>query len=581
MYKNTVEFQVGQQIDHFALVRRLGEGGQGEVWQATDLLHPGRQVALKRVAPPAGRQVDLERARREAYRLASVQHPGLVRCHKLLEPPERHELILVMDLAEGASLDDLLDDPRLTMGHRHALLLQIAQALAALHEAGIVHRDLKPSNVIVGPRFWMNPGEPGSVKLVDLGIAVEIGNPAPLTQPDRVIGTCPYMAPETLSPSAFDPARRGPTPAVDVFAWGVFAWKLLLGGHPTGLSYSGTLAEFLMAYIGARENPSWARSSLLPPIEPLLRDCLQLEASKRIQDAAEIVRRLLPARTVPMPDPFTHTEEVTTPSVPPSSVSTSTSIPAVSHTQNNAAPLPRPSSPSVIPPAPAPRRKPSRTPWLGALLLFAAGFLGALLLVGWFSLETLAKSVSTSSPAPAPAPPRGTTAPRSTTIPPPTSTTTPGGPCACDTSKTMRGCASGRATAQQYACGANLPPSSAWKLRLSFVVGPGNRSLIDEDPNALVKYCVSGTSQCTTITIRVAGQQANHCGKYYALPVTIEDITTRGIDVHVFSSAGVPRWSALGNKHAALRTGALCDGLIFAPKQESGIQKVGFFLEDP
>ena len=145
----------------------------------------------------------------------------------------------------------------------------------------------------------------------------------------------------------------------------------------------------------------------------------------------------------------------------------------------------------------------------------------------------------------------------------------------------MRGCASGRATAQPYPCGTNLPPSSSWKLRLSFVVGPGNRSLLDEDPNAQVKYCVSGTSHCKTITIWEASREVNRCGYDYALPVTIGDITARGIDVHVFSHAGVPRWSALGNKHAALRTGTLCDGLIFAPRQGNGIQKVGFFLEDP
>lgn len=578
MYKNGVEFQAGQQIDHFSLVRLLGEGGQGEVWQAVDLLQPGRQVALKRVAPAAGRQTDLERARREAYRLASVQHPGLVRCHKLLEPPDRHELILVMDLAEGASLDDLLEDPRLTVAHRHALLLQIARALAALHEAGIVHRDLKPSNVIVGPRFWTAPGEPGVVKLVDLGISVEIGNPVPLTQPDRVIGTCPYMAPEALSPSAFDPARRGPTPAVDVFAWGILAWKLLLGGHPTGLPYSGTLADFLMAYLEARHNPTWATSPLPPPVGPLLWDCLQTEVSKRVPDAAEIVRRLLPMRTVPMEDPFSRTEDAPTPSAPPSLVSTSASFPAVSHTRNSGVPPPRPSLPSVIPPAPPPQRKPFRWPGLATLLLLAAGLLGAALLVGWSSLDALVGSAS--PPAPAPAPPRSA-APPSTAIPPPTSPAMPGGPCACETRKTMLGCASGRATAQQYPCGANLPLSSSWKLRLSFVIGPDNRSLMAQDPDALVKYCVSGTSHCKTITIRVAGQQAQRCGYHYSLPVTIEDLTVRGIDVHVFSSTGAPLWSALGNKHATLRAGALCDGMVFTPKQSGGIQKMGFFLEDP
>ncbi|MCS6901132.1 MAG: serine/threonine-protein kinase [Myxococcales bacterium] len=577
-----MEFWVGQQIDHFALVRRLGEGGQGEVWQAADLLQPGRQVALKRVIPSAGKQTDLERARREAYRLASLQHPGLVRCHKLLEPPDRLELILVMDLAEGTSLEDLLDDPRLTMGHRQALLLQIARALGALHEARIVHRDLKPANVIVGPGFWENPNDPGGIKLVDLGISVEIGNPVPLTQPDRVIGTCPYMAPEALSPSAFDPARRGPTPAVDVFAWGVLAWELLLGGHPTGLPFSGTLAEFLTAYLNARGNPAWAVNPLPPPVGPLLRDCLQLEPTQRIPDAAEIVRRLLPARMVPMLDPFTRTEEAPTPSPPPSSAvqsSSSASFPGVNHPYPHAG-LPHHSLSSMAPSTSASQRPSSRWPQLIALLVLVAGLLGVTSLVGWSSLVLLTRSTR-STPPTSPDPPTPTPLPHSVTPAPLPTTPTPGLPCPCDTTKTLGGCASGRVTAQQYPCGTNLPSSSLWKLRLSFVIGPDNRSLIELDPDALVKYCVSGTSHCTTITIRVAGQRAQRCGHYYSLPVTIEDLTVRGIDVHVFDSNGVLQWSAFENKHAVLRTGALCDGMIFAPKQSSGIQKVGFFLDDP
>jgi serine/threonine protein kinase len=337
-----MDFQPGQQVDHFVLVRRLGQGGQGEVWMAADRLQPG-YVALKRVIPTPGRKTDLERARREAYRLAHLQHPGLVRCHKLIERPPSEELILVMDLAEGSSLDRLLGDPRLSAHHRIKLLIHTARALAALHEAGIIHRDLKPENIVVSDRFWIESDAPGVVKLVDLGISVEIGNPAPLTQHNRVIGTAPFMAPETLAPMAFyNHQSPGPTPAVDVFAWGIFAWKLLLGGHPTGLPDGASMSDFVAVYLEGRGNAAWATTPPSAPLGPLLRDCLRLDPATRIPDAAGILRRLYQDGDAQTAEALrSQTEDAPAPSPPPAS---RRSVPA---------PSPPPASRRSVPDSPS------------------------------------------------------------------------------------------------------------------------------------------------------------------------------------------------------------------------------------
>jgi len=530
-------FQANQQIDRFRLVRRLGQGGQGEVWQAADLLAPGRQVALKRVASLD--RADRERARREARRLASIQHPGLVSCFQLLEPPDRDELILVMELVEGAALDALLMDPRLTRSHREALLLQTAHALAALHQAGIVHRDLKPANIIVRESFWHSPGEPGAIKVVDLGISTEIGNPAPLTGVAQVIGTCPIIAPEALLPDAFRAGSRGPTPAADVFAWGVLAWTLFFASHPTGLSPGSSLTEYALAYLNARSNPAWASSPLPAPLGPLLQDCLSIDPDRRVQSASEIVHRLLAARTATMTAP-TAAALLAARAFPP----------AVG-----------PSAPSPAPTAPPTTNRISHDlRWLlfSALLLLAGVFLAAIAGLSWLWFNPASPPASSR-----PSPP-GLSRP---------------GPCACGAESTKR-CGPRRATTAPHRCGAPLPAGTHWKLSPSFITVTDHQDLSLEDPRAIIKFCKGGTEECKSIYASELAASNPHCGRHYELRVTTEDLTLRGIDIHVLRETGAPRWRALRNIHPPLSAEHLCRSVVLSPSQGSGILSMGFNLNE-
>lgn len=639
-----MDFQPGQQVDHFILVRRLGQGGQGEVWMAADRLQPG-YVALKRVIPAPGRKTDLERARREAYRLAHLRHPGLVRCHKLIERPPSEELILVMDLAEGNSLERLLGDPRLTAHHRIKLLVHTARALAALHEAGIIHRDLKPENIVVSDRFWIESDAPGVVKLVDLGISVEIGNPAPLTQHNRVIGTAPFMAPETLAPLAFyNDQNPGPTPAVDVFAWGIFAWRLLLGGHPTGLPDGASMSDFVAVYLEARGNAAWAITPPSAHLGPILRDCLRLDPATRIPDAAGILRRLYQdgdAQTAealrsqtedapapsppPTPSPASFPRDASRTPSPASSRDTSrTSSPASSRGTPPASPRApsasrwapsEPSSPvsqrstltplqapvgvnpesrpswsevpaetaraSIIPPAPSARSRRKKGRAVG--WWWAVPLVASLGVgVAWVVDEFLDMDrLAQFFETPSPTVTPVTPAPTSPT-PQPRVTTPAKQPCPCDLGKTLKGCASKRYTASTLACEDRLAPSSEWDLRLSFVaMGDGGKK-----GESLAERDrgaqVRVCVQGTTRCQEVPIQEAGNasCGKGHLLRVTAGELSSPGLRIEVSGQDGRSLGSATV-AHDWLGARALCDGVVFAPKPPGALQRVGFFLEDP
>lgn len=279
----------GARVDRYVLVELLGEGGQGAVWKAEDLLHPGVVRALKLVPLSLSRPNDAERIRREARALARLAHPSLVSSHALFEDLRLGVLGIAMDFVDGASLKSHERDPRLTQRHRFAVLSHIAHALAYVHENGVAHRDLKLDNVLVTKAFWGEPLDAKNVKVVDFGIAKLDSGVQPLTQLDTVIGTLSYLAPEELDPAHF--GDRYP-PAADVFAFGLLGWRLFVGEHPTGLPPSATIVNFAAAYLRALTSEApWPPGAPPGPLGRLLSDCLALQVRQRIPNGQELARR--------------------------------------------------------------------------------------------------------------------------------------------------------------------------------------------------------------------------------------------------------------------------------------------------
>jgi hypothetical protein len=204
----------------YRLVAPVGAGGMAVVWQARDEVL-GRAVAVKLLAPAqAGDARSRERIRREARAAAALSHPNIAQVHDYGETDLAGRVFpyVVMELVPGGTLS-----ARLALGApppRFAMRTgaEIAAALAAAHAEGLVHRDIKPGNVMLAPT---------GAKVVDFGIAAAVapdGSGAP-DDPDEVLGTPAYLAPERLVGDAV-------VPASDVYALGVVLYRMLSGRSP-------------------------------------------------------------------------------------------------------------------------------------------------------------------------------------------------------------------------------------------------------------------------------------------------------------------------------------------------------------
>lgn len=205
--------------ERYRLVEKLAEGGMGEVWIGEHLV-TSRRVALKFLKEGLG-----EDARRrviaEARAACAVAHPAIVPVHDVIQD-DAGEPALVMDLLEGETLEArLAGASKMEVGEAAALLLPIADALAAAHAKGLVHRDLKPANI-----FLTRAGES---KLLDFGIVKSVDEMAdgPRTTTGRVMGTPLYMSPEQAFGEGDLDART------DVWSLGLILYQAITGELPT------------------------------------------------------------------------------------------------------------------------------------------------------------------------------------------------------------------------------------------------------------------------------------------------------------------------------------------------------------
>ena len=284
---------VGTRIDRYTLLELLGEGGQGAVWKVEDPLAPGELRALKLVGLRLAREEELERLRREARTLARLEHPSLCRCHGLFEDLTQEVLGFSMDYVAGRSLGDALSDARLSGELREQALLHVTRALAYVHEQGAVHRDVKLANVLLEDGFWKKPADPSTVKLVDFGIAALDGVRKRLTATGFAVGTPAYMAPEQIEPQHW--GAKGFEAAADLFGLGVLAWKLFIGGHPTGLARGAELGDYVMAYREAESTGRWPPKMPTRGAVRVYRRCLALHPQDRYASAGELGERFAKA----------------------------------------------------------------------------------------------------------------------------------------------------------------------------------------------------------------------------------------------------------------------------------------------
>ena len=272
---------VGQTISHYKIIDKLGEGGMGEVYRATDTKLK-REVAIK-VLPEQFTQDPqrLARFEREAEVLASLDHPNIGQIYGIEEAGQTKALVL--QLIEGPTLADKIAQGPIPVEETLKIALQIAEGLEAAHEKGVIHRDLKPANIKVNPE--------GQVKILDFGLAKALETEAPdsslsqsptltnaATQAGVILGTAAYMSPEQAKGKPVD--KRA-----DIFAFVAVLYEMLTGK----MAFGGEDASEILASV-IKVDIDWQR---LPKETPLvvgrwLRRCLEANPKRRLRDVGDL-----------------------------------------------------------------------------------------------------------------------------------------------------------------------------------------------------------------------------------------------------------------------------------------------------
>lgn len=273
---------IGLVVDGFSIDSILGSGGCGTVYRGHQL-GLDRPVAIK---VPTFDVVDdpvlKKRFLREARAAARVRHPSVVTIYGVGEVPDGRPY-LAMELLDGVSLMQVLDDGPLEVDRALALARQIALALAETHAAGVVHRDLKPSNII-----WRKDRSGGDrITIVDFGIAAGQQGSADatrLTAGGKVIGTPHYMAPEQAQGEHEDIDHRS-----DLYALGCVLFELLTAEVP----FDGTGFEVVLAHMTRQPEPPSARLAGIPPeVDALVLQLMRKRPAERPASAEEVVARI-------------------------------------------------------------------------------------------------------------------------------------------------------------------------------------------------------------------------------------------------------------------------------------------------
>lgn len=273
---------VGRTVAQYQFLDKLGAGGMGEIYRAQDT-RLSRVVAIKVL--PDSYVGDSERRRRflqEGRAASALNHPNIITIHDVLF--DDGAALLVMEYVSGQTLAELIAAGPMPAPDVLKYAVQMADALAAAHDAGIVHRDLKPSNVMVTPR--------GLVKVLDFGLAkrsvfsaatdtdatTTVGV-APLTVQGSIIGTIHYMSPEQAEGRPVD-ARS------DIFSFGVVLYEMLTGTRP----FAGdTTLSVLSSILRDDAKPVSASSpSVSRPIDELVRRCIAKKPEARWQSMHEL-----------------------------------------------------------------------------------------------------------------------------------------------------------------------------------------------------------------------------------------------------------------------------------------------------
>lgn len=293
-----------EQIGHYRVLRLLGEGGMGVVYEA-EQDNPRRRVALKLLRPGLASPQALRRFELEAQLLGRLRHPGVAHIYEAgtvemrLNGFPTRQPFLAMEFVDGEPITQYADRLKLDVRQRLALVADVCDAVHHAHQRGIIHRDLKPGNILVvdegvegKDQPLSSPSAPRSLgplapqpKVLDFGVArvrdTDDASAAAYTAVGQIVGTLPYMSPEQLGG---DPAELDVRS--DVYALGVVLYEMLCGRLP----HTSSSPLELASQIREREPPrlSALRPALRGDVEAIVSKTLEKDRARRYQSVAEL-----------------------------------------------------------------------------------------------------------------------------------------------------------------------------------------------------------------------------------------------------------------------------------------------------
>ncbi|HBF23612.1 MAG TPA: hypothetical protein DDW23_07350 [Planctomycetes bacterium] len=285
------ETEKGRLVGDFEISRRLGAGGMGTVWEATQV-SLGRKVALKILGGHISmREKAIDRFKREAEAGARIAHPAIVAVYQVGEMDGTH--YIAQELVEGGKTlgDQILEDRKQTDSQKSYylkvanLFAQVAEALQVAHDAGIIHRDIKPSNILLTP-----DNEP---KISDFGLA-HVEDELDLSRTGEFAGTPFYMSPEQAMARRIDIDHR-----TDIFSLGVTLWEALALQRP----FDGDTSQQVLKKIVTEDppDPRKLRSRCPRDLAIICMKALEKAPRRRFQTMAEFagdLRRFLANETI-------------------------------------------------------------------------------------------------------------------------------------------------------------------------------------------------------------------------------------------------------------------------------------------
>jgi len=248
---------IGRHIGRYRIVREIGSGGMGTVYEAEQETPVRRKVALKLIKLGMDTREVVARFEQERQALAIMSHTNIARVFDGGASDEGRPYF-VMELVDGVPLTEYCDAQRLLVSERLALMMAVCDGVQHAHQKGIIHRDLKPSNVLVA----VESGAPVP-KIIDFGVAKAIldapGEQTAMTRLGSMIGTPVYMSPEQFQPDAGEADTR-----TDVYALAVMLYQLLAGCVPFDRRGHDSMRQIVLETDAARPSTRLAR---MPEVE--------------------------------------------------------------------------------------------------------------------------------------------------------------------------------------------------------------------------------------------------------------------------------------------------------------------------